>query len=83
MNVGGAEGYMVSALDSGSDGPSSSPGRGTALCSWERPETCVTMQEPCKRLPDVISVTLSILEYMYMRRVTRKSLPETSEVDKH
>ena len=27
---------MVSALDSGSDGPSSSPGRGTALCSWAR-----------------------------------------------
>ena len=39
-----------------------------------------TMQEPCTRLPDVISVTLSILEYMYMRRVTRKSLPKTSEV---
>ena len=27
---------MVSALDSGSDGLSSSPGRGTALCSWAR-----------------------------------------------
>ena len=25
---------MVSALDSGSDVPGSSPGRGTALCSW-------------------------------------------------
>ena len=73
---------MVSALDSRSDRPSSNPGRGTALCSWARPEPCVTMQEPCTRLPDVISVTLSILEYMYMRRVTRKSLPETSEVER-
>ena len=27
---------MVSALDSGSRGPGSSPGRGTVLCSWER-----------------------------------------------
>ena len=27
---------MVSALDSGSSGPGSSPGRGTALCSWAR-----------------------------------------------
>ena len=27
---------MVSALDSGSDVPGSSPGRGTALCSWAR-----------------------------------------------
>ena len=26
-------GLMVSALDSGSGGPGSSPGRGTALCS--------------------------------------------------
>ena len=34
------------------------------------------------RLPDIISVTLSILEYMYMRRVTRKSLPETLEVQR-
>ena len=25
---------MVSALDSGSNGPGSSPGRGTVLCSW-------------------------------------------------
>ena len=32
------------------------------------------MQEPCTRLPDVISVTLSVLEYTYTRRVTRKSL---------
>ena len=29
-------GLMVSALDSGSGGPGSSPGRGTALCSWAR-----------------------------------------------
>ena len=27
---------MVSALDSGSGGPGSSPGRDTALCSWAR-----------------------------------------------
>ena len=27
---------MVSALDSGSGGPGSSPGQGTALCSWAR-----------------------------------------------
>ena len=27
---------MVSALDSGSGGPGSCPGRGTALCSWAR-----------------------------------------------
>ena len=32
---------MVSALDSGSDGPASSPGRGTALCSWARHFTLV------------------------------------------
>ena len=29
-------GLMVSALDSGSGGPGSSPGRSTALCSWAR-----------------------------------------------
>ena len=27
---------MVSALDSGSGGPGSSPGQGAALCSWAR-----------------------------------------------
>ena len=27
---------MVSVLDSGSSGPGSSPGQGTALCSWAR-----------------------------------------------
>ena len=27
---------MVSALDSGSDSPGSSPGWGTAMCSWPR-----------------------------------------------
>ena len=27
---------MVGALDSGSSGPGSSPGGGTALCSWAR-----------------------------------------------
>ena len=28
-------GLIVSALDSGSGGPGSSPDRGTALCSWK------------------------------------------------
>lgn len=30
-------GVMVSVLDSGSSDPGSSLGRGTALCSWEKP----------------------------------------------
>ena len=34
--IGRRGGLMVSALDSGSGGPGSSPGRGTALCSWAR-----------------------------------------------
>ena len=33
---GRRSGLMVSALDSGSNGPGSSPGRGTVLCSWAR-----------------------------------------------
>ena len=33
---GSPGGLMVSALASGLDGPGSSPGRGTALCSWSR-----------------------------------------------
>ena len=32
---------MVSELDSGSSGPGSSPGQGTALCSWARPFTLI------------------------------------------
>ena len=32
---------MVSAPDSGSGGPGSSPGRGTALCSWARHFTLI------------------------------------------
>ena len=32
---------MVSALDSGSGGPGSSSGRGTALCSWARHLTLI------------------------------------------
>ena len=32
---------MVSALDSGSGGPSSSPGHGAALCSWARHFTLI------------------------------------------
>ena len=34
-------GLMVSALDSGSGGPGSSPGRGTASCSWARHFTLI------------------------------------------
>ena len=34
-------GLMVSALDSGSGGPGSSPGWGTALCSWARHFTLI------------------------------------------
>ena len=34
--VGRRGGLVVSALDSGSSGPGSSPGRGTALGSWAR-----------------------------------------------
>ena len=42
MNSHGRRGgLMVSALDSGSKGPGSSPGRGTALCSWERHFTLI------------------------------------------
>ena len=32
---------MVSALDSGLGGPGSSPGQGTALCSWARHFTLI------------------------------------------
>ena len=32
---------MVSALDSGSGGPGSSPDRGSALCSWARHSTVI------------------------------------------
>ena len=34
---------MVSALDSGSNGPGSSPGRGTALRSWARHFTLIVL----------------------------------------
>ena len=34
--LGGAVAYMVSTLDSGSNGPGLSPGWGTVLCSWAR-----------------------------------------------
>ena len=34
---------MVNALDSGSNGPGSSPGRGTALCSWARHLTLIVV----------------------------------------
>ena len=36
LETGRRGGLMVSALGSGSNGPGSSPGRGTALCSWAR-----------------------------------------------
>ena len=44
---------MVSALDSGLGGPGSSPGRGTALCSWARHFTLmVPLSTPvCKSVP--------------------------------
>ena len=43
---------MVSALDSGSGGPGSSPGQGTALCSWARHFTLTQMYKwvPCDGL---------------------------------
>ena len=42
LNPFGARGgLMVSALGSGSDGPGSSPVRGSALCSWARHFTLV------------------------------------------
>ena len=34
---------MVSVLDSGSNGPGSSPGQGTALCSWVRHLTVIVL----------------------------------------
>ena len=34
-------GLMVSALDSGSGGPGSSPGQGAVLCSWARHFTLI------------------------------------------
>ena len=36
VHDGRCGGLMVSVLDSGSNGPGSIPGRGTALCSWAR-----------------------------------------------
>ena len=39
--VGRRGGLMVSALDSGSGGPGSSPDRVTALCSWARHFTLI------------------------------------------
>ena len=32
---------MISALDSGSGGPGSSPGQGTVLCSWAKHLTLI------------------------------------------
>ena len=54
-------GLMVSALNSGSNGPGSSPGRGTVLCSWARHftpivplSTQVYKWVPANLLPGVI-----------------------------
>ena len=41
FSCGRCGGLMVSALDSGSGGPGSSPGQGTALCSWARHFTLI------------------------------------------
>ena len=42
---------MVSALDSGSNGPGSSPGRGTALCSWARYFTLIVPLSSIEQQP--------------------------------
>ena len=39
--LGRRSGPMVSALDSGSGSPGSSPGQGAALCSWARHFTLI------------------------------------------
>ena len=53
-------GLMVTTLDSGSGGPGSSPGRGTALCSWARYFTLIVplsthvyKRVPANLLPEV------------------------------
>ena len=44
--IGRRGGLMVSALDSRSGGPGSSPGQGTALCSWARHFTFIVPLHP-------------------------------------
>ena len=41
QGIGRRGGQVVGALDSGAGGPGSSPGRGTALCSWARHFTLI------------------------------------------
>ena len=48
-------GLMVGALDSGLNSPGSSPGQGTALCSWARHVTQVYKWVPANLL---LGVTL-------------------------
>ena len=62
LESGRRGGLMVSALDSGSDVPGSSPGRGTALCSWARHFTPILplSTQVYKRVPEnlLLGVTL-------------------------
>ena len=50
---------MGSALDSGSSGPGSSPGRGTTLCSWARHFLlqCLSPPRSINRYQRIVGVT--------------------------
>ena len=58
---------MVSALDSGSEGPGSSPGRVIVLCSWARHFT--------------LTVPLSTQEYKWVKENCQGNLKKCWEVD--
>ena len=55
---------MVGALDPGSNGPGSSPGQGTVLCSWARHFTPIVplSTQVCKWVPAnlLLGVTLGL-----------------------